>query len=124
MIKKKRVFTAMMAKHIYFCTWSAPLKGVKAICSVPSLNLPGKIHAIYFDGNGYLDPQSGRKDRKFYEYKSSPTITGLTLDLNQPKATKCVADVLWATTYLLADGLRDITPVKTYNNNKSIETDH
>ena len=104
---EKKVFKHFGARHIYFPTWYMPPKGVKAIIAAPSLNLPGKIHAIYYDGTGILDPQKGRKDRKFYEYNSSPDVNGLTLDINDIKALKVVSDSIWHLSFLMSESLKD-----------------
>lgn len=47
------------------------LWGRPCLMSVPSLNKEGGYHLIYYDGQRILDPQEGRKGKKFYtDFKS------------------------------------------------------
>jgi len=105
-IEEEAIFKKMGAKHIELPTWTRPSEGCTAIVAVPSLNLPGKTHAIYFDGNGFLDPQKNRENRKFYDYNSEPDITALVLDLRDKRSIKLVADSLWYISFKLSQALR------------------
>jgi len=105
-LEERSVFKHFKARHIEFATWCLPFGGGKAMVSVPSLNLPGKNHAIFYDGKGFLDPQAGRENRKFYDYKSKPIVSALTLDMNDKRSIKCVSDVLWDVTYRMSESLK------------------
>jgi len=106
--EENSIFNHFKARCIYFPAWLLPPGKTKAIVSSPSLNQPGKDHAIFYDGKGFLDPQHGRKDKKFYNYDSSPNVNALTLDLNDLKSVKCVSDHLWTISHKMSEALKGV----------------
>lgn len=53
------------------------------LCTMPSLNIPGGIHAVVIEVTGtthhVLDPNRGRKDRKFYIKRGTKARNGVEL---------------------------------------------
>lgn len=45
------------------------LWGRRCLISVESLNNENGLHLIYYDGENILDPQNGRKGKKYFDYK-------------------------------------------------------
>jgi hypothetical protein len=61
------------------------IRGVPAICSVPSLNFADGTHAIYWDGYKFMDPQAFREGKKWYKPFQSADIIEMYFD---PRAMK------------------------------------
>jgi hypothetical protein len=60
--------------------------GVPGLLSLPSLNNEGGAHAVYFDGQSIIDPQTGRDGKKAYKTQLKglwPSCCRLLVDLNE-----------------------------------------
>ncbi|MFL5785879.1 MAG: hypothetical protein ACJ76H_14775 [Bacteriovoracaceae bacterium] len=68
--------------YTLFNNWT----GVPGLLSVPSLNVEGGAHAVYFDGQHIIDPQRGRSGKKAYGAQLKglwPGCCRITVDLRE-----------------------------------------
>ena len=56
------------------------IHGVPGVITGPSLNFPGKMHAMYWTGKHILDPQHGRDKKRWYKMSEHVTAFGCVMD--------------------------------------------
>jgi len=101
-----KIFHSEGARYINVPTWTMPK--CKCIAVVPSMNWPGKLHSVFYDGENLFDPQANREGKKHYDNPNKDfVITGAILDLNDRVSLRFVSNEMWALSYNMTEALSD-----------------